>query len=220
MSTANVILHVGAGAFGLVVGLVPLLSVKGGIAHRRWGRYFVAFATVVVGTAVFAVLAGTAPGALVAVTVSAAYQLIGALRALRLRGRAPNAMDALLAVTAIVLSGGLLLSMGSGNASFTPAIGYSTLGYVIAVALYDLSRHFWSSLWSRAIWPLDHGLKMTAVYFAMMSAGAGNILRGLQPCSQILPSSLGMLVMIALAVAYFRKPRLSVAVLAAHQETA
>ena len=48
---------------------------------------------------------------------------------------------------------------------------------------------------------------MTGVYFAMMSAGAGNLLRGFQPWSQIVPSTLGMAVMLTLGIVYFRKQR-------------
>ncbi len=183
---------------------MPLLSIKGGAAHRRWGRSFAWLAALVVGTACFAVLFGSPPGALVAVTVSAGYQLIGGLRALQLRDRAPNGWDAALAIGALLLIARMLLTMGPGTASFTPAIGYATLGYVAAIALYDLSRHAWGSLWSRAIRPLDHGMKMTGVYFAMLSAGAGNLLPGLQPWSQLVPSTLGMMAMLILTLVHFR----------------
>lgn len=97
--------------------------------------------------------------------------------------------------------------MGSGTKSWTPAIGYSTLGFVCAVALYDLSRHFWRNAWLKHARSLDHGLKMTGAYFAMMSAGVGNVLRDLQPWSQVGPSMLGIFVMIGFTIAYFsRRP--------------
>ena len=55
-------------------------------------------------------------------------------------------------------------------------IGYSTAGYVGTIAVYDLTRSFWSRTWLLYARPLDHGLKMTGCYFAMLSAGAGNLL--------------------------------------------
>jgi hypothetical protein len=73
------------------------------------------------------------------------------------------------------------------------------------VVIYDVSRHAWPQLWLRRIRPLDHGLKMTGFYFAMASAGAGNLLRGWQPWSQVLPSAIGVTVMTVLAILFFRK---------------
>lgn len=200
----NLAAHVAAGAIGLGIGLVPLASTKGGAAHRLWGRRFAWLAGVATATAALAVTFGSPPGTLVAVTLSAGYQFVGSLRALALRDRGPTWIDATLALAAISVSALLLVRMDAGSASFPPAIGYPTLGFVLAVALYDLSRHAWADLWRRRARPLDHGLKMTGVYFAMASAGAGNLLRGFQPWSQVLPSSIGMLVMIALAVANLR----------------
>lgn len=143
IATTNLLMHVSAGAFGLMIGLVPLLSVKGGATHRRWGRRFAILAAIVIGTACFAVLFGSPPGALIAVSLSAGYQLISGVRALYLRGRVPNVWDATLAMGALLLVSMVLLTMGPGTASFTPVIGYTTLGYVTAIALYDLSRHAW-----------------------------------------------------------------------------
>jgi hypothetical protein len=204
--TANIAVHIGAGVLGLAFGLVPLFSAKGGVAHRRWGLRFKFFAIIAVTTAILAVVFDQAPSALVAVTLSASYQLIGSLRALALRDSGPVVWDGLLAIAALGIAVFLFLAMGPGTPSWSPAIGYSTLGYVVAIALYDLSRHAWRDLWLRHARPLDHGLKMTGTYFAMASAGAGNLLRDYQPLSQILPSALGMLTMLVLVVLYLRRP--------------
>lgn len=203
----NVGAHIAMGVFGLLVGLLPLCSRKGSTIHRRAGRLFVYLAGVVLTTAVIADLFFPVPMTLVAVTLSAAYQYISSLRALHLRTSAPGLFDGGLAVATLLACGFFMLSMGKGNASFTPTIGYSTIGYVAIVAIYDLSRGFWGTLWLQRVRPLDHGLKMTGVYFAMLSAGAGNLLRGLQPWSQILPSILGTLVLILLAVRYISRWR-------------
>ncbi|MBK8065720.1 MAG: hypothetical protein IPK29_18240 [Betaproteobacteria bacterium] len=176
--STNEWIHIGAGAIALGIGLTPLLSVKGGSHHRRFGRMVVALGAVVLATALFGVLAGTAPTALVAVTLTAAYEYVGSLRALALRGRAPGWPDALLACTAIVLAMLLLLRGGPGTTSWPPALAYGTLGFVIALAPVRPLRHFWANVWMRRALILDHGLKMTGFYFAMASAGAGNLLRG------------------------------------------
>ncbi|MDB5429643.1 MAG: hypothetical protein JWP35_759 [Caulobacter sp.] len=201
----NIATHVAAGAAGLVVGLIPLLTPKGGRWHRRAGKAFVALAGVGVATAVIADIFFASPMALVAVTLSIAYQLVAGLRSLALRGRGPGLLDAGLAAAALAGCAALALHMGEGTRSFTPMIGYSTLGYVATIALYDLSRHAWAGVWLSHVRPLDHGLKMVGVYFGMMSAGAGNLLRGFQPISQVAPSAIGMLVMVVIAVMWFTK---------------
>jgi len=199
----NLVAHIGAGMLGLIAGLIPLLSRKGSARHRRWGRYFRVLASVVVASAILSDLFGSPAPALIAVTLSAAYQFIGSLRALALRGRAPNRWDAALACAALVAGALLLTSTAAATRSFTPTIEYSTVAWVAVIALYDLSRHLWPSVWSRYARPLDHGLKMTGVYFAMASAGAGNLLRDLQPWSQLLPTALGIVTMCVLAVVYW-----------------
>lgn len=204
-NTVNIAVHVSAGAIALAVGLVPLFSSKGGPRHRRWGRFFVLFGGIVIGTAVIGLFIASPPMALVAATLSAGYQYVGSLRALSLRDRAPGWIDAALAFAALGLAAVLLYRMGPGTASWSPMIGYSTVGYVAALVVYDLSRHLWPRVWLRSARPLDHGLKMAGAYFAMASAGAGNVLRGWQPWSQLLPSMIGVMVMLGLWIVYVRR---------------
>jgi hypothetical protein len=206
----NLAIHIGMGVAGLICGLWPLLSVKGGRLHRKSGRVFVVLAGVVLGTALLADLLLKQPIALLAVSLAASYEYISGLRSLALRAHGPTTIDALLAVAALLGCVWLVRSMGEGTTSWSPMIVYSTAGYVACVAFYDLSRPLWAAYWLRRVRPLDHGLKMTACYFAMLSSGAGNSLRNLQPWSQLIPSSLGILVMMTILVSYLSK-RMSVA---------
>lgn len=208
---ANLAFHIAAGVIGLSIGLVPLIAKKGGRTHRQWGRIFVLFAGVVVTTAVLSDLFSAPPAALVAVTLSAGYQLVGGLRSLALRNCAgPNGWDAAAALGALALAASILLKGGPANASWTAPIEYATLGYVTALALYDLSRHAWAARWARSIRPIDHGLKMTGVWIAMASAGTGNLLHNAAPLNQILPPAInaaGLILMAVIASAYVRNAR-------------
>ncbi len=177
----NVWVHVVAGATALAIGLVPLVTVKGGKLHRAIGKVFVAIAVIVLGSALIGNVFYDPPAPLIAATMAAGYQYLSSLRALALRARGPGWIDAALALAGLAGSLALLVFMGSGTKSWTPVIGYSTLGFTSAVALYDLSRHLWVKAWLKHTRPLDHGLKMTGAYFAMMSAGVGNVFRDLQP---------------------------------------
>ncbi len=206
-NSINIVVHVGMGACGLLVGLVPLVSFKGGQLHRRSGRLFAVFAGAVLLTALLADVFVKQPIALLAASLSATYQYWGSLRALYLRTRGPDLLDAGMACIALAACAALVYSMDAGTASWSPMIGYSTAGYVGTIAVYDLTRSFWSRTWLLYARPLDHGLKMAGCYFAMLSAGAGNLLKHFQPWSQILPSSLGMFVLVALTIAYVRRQR-------------
>lgn len=201
----NLAIHVSMGVAGLLCGLLPLLSTKGGQIHRKNGRVFVVLAGVVLGTAILADLFLHEPIALLAATLSASYQYISSLRSLALRTRGPSMVDTLLACAALAGCVWLVRSMSTSTASWNPMIGYSTAAYVACIALYDLSRPFWAAYWLRYVRPLDHGLKMTGCYFAMLSAGAGNLLKHLQPWSQVIPSSLGIIVMTILLVRYLSR---------------
>ena len=160
-------------------------------------------------TAGVGILLSLSRTALVAVTLSAGYQLASSLRALALKDRRPGAPDAALALLALAAASLVAMFMGRDNASFTPAIGYSALSFVSLVALYDLARlRLPLDRW-RQVRPLDHGLKMTGFYFAMVSAGAGNLLRGAQPWSGVVPSAVGTLLMVWFAVRYWPARRAS-----------
>jgi hypothetical protein len=195
------------GSLGLLVGLVPLASAKGGGVHRRWGRIFTWLAGVTLLTALVGNLLFDPPAPLAAATLTAGYLYASGLRAVLLREGRPGLADALLALAALALIAWLWPRLSVGSASWTPALGYSTIGYIAMVALYDLSRHFWGDIWQRRIRPIDHGLKMTGAYFAMMSAGFGNVLRDAQPYSQVGPSAVGTALMLVFGYSYWRRTR-------------
>lgn len=198
----NVSTHIAAGAAALGIGAIPLLTSKGGALHRRFGIAFVAVGVVVLMTALIGNVFFNPPAPLIAASLAAGYQFCSSLRSLAVRGGGPTWIDAGLALIGLGGCAALFAFMGPGTVSWTPPIGYSTIGYVTLVAVYDLSRHLWRRAWVQHLRPLDHGLKMTGAYFAMMSAGVGNLFRDLQPWSQIGPSMLGLVVMIVLAFSH------------------
>ncbi len=87
-----------------------------------------------------------------------------------------------------------------------PNVVKQGIGYLTTMTLYDFSRSLWVGVWYRRVRPLDHGVKMIGFYFAMLSAGAGNLLEQFQPISQVLPSAIGMVAMIGFVVWYSLNP--------------
>jgi hypothetical protein len=208
LHAANIAIHVIAASFALLAGLISLFSTKGGAMHRRAGKYLLPAAVIAATTAVIGIIIDPSRPALTAITISATYQLVSGMRALWLRGardRPLGLLDAMIAISGLSVALWLLLTMGPGTPSFTPAIGYSAVGYVTFLSGYDLSRFTWQKLWKLKVWPIDHGLKMVGFYFALVSAAAGNLLRDFQPWSQIIPSVIGVIALIVFAVFYFRR---------------
>jgi hypothetical protein len=203
----NVWVHIFAGVIALTAGLVPLAAEKGGRIHRAAGNVFVGAGAAVLLTAAIGVVFFTAPIPLIAASLSAGYLYLSSLRALSLNGRGPGWIDAGLAMAGIAASLALAAVMNQGTASWTPALGYSVIGSVVGVALYDLSRHAWGQTWVRHVRPLDHGLKMTGAYFAMMSAGFGNVFRDAQPWSQIGPIFVGLALQVLFLAFYLTAKR-------------
>ncbi len=195
----NALAHLACGALALSAGLVTLLGAKGGRLHRRAGRVAASLGAATAATAVLGVLLAPVPPALVAVTLSASYQLFGGVRSLWLRRARPGVIDAVGACAALVAAALVARLPGAASASFSPAIEWSALGWVSVVALYDLGRHVLpDERWQR-LRPLDHGLKMIGFYAAMASAGLGNLLPFAQPWSSVVPSALGTLGMLYVA---------------------
>ncbi len=202
----NILTHVATGALALGIGLIPLFSRKGGPLHRWSGRATAGLGAVVLSSAVLAVILFQPPAPLVAATLTAGYQYLSGLRTLSLTRRGPQWPDILLSTLGLGLALLVAFQMGQGSASWTPAIGYTTIGYLTTMTLYDFSRSLWVGVWYRRVRPLDHGVKMIGFYFAMLSAGAGNLLADWQPLSQVLPSALGIVAMIGFVISYSVNP--------------
>ena len=205
----NIYTHVIAGGLLLAIGLISMLSQKGGVWHIRAGRIYFKLYLVVLVSAVIGIIFFRSPPALMAITLSACYGFFSGIRALKIKAIGPQLLDNIISVCAIA-AGVLLLTIMSknGSASWSPIMGYSVVGITTTIALYDLSRNFWVKTWTHKIWPVDHGLKIVGNYFAAASAASGNLIRDFQPWSQILPSIIGTVLSIVLIYLYLRGKRL------------
>ena len=182
-----------------MAGALALLAAKGGPRHRRAGRVAAILGGITAATAVLGIVRSPVPPALVAVTLSASYQLASGLRTLFRREARPTLLDAALAIGALACAVLVARGQGAATASFSPTIEWSALGFAGVVALYDLGRFLLpDTAWQRA-WRLDHGLKMIGFFTAMASAGLGNLLPFAQPWSSVLPSVVGTLGMLHVA---------------------
>jgi len=206
--TINIYTHVIIGSLLLVLGLVPMVSKKGGTWHKRVGRCYKYLYLVVLATAIIGVVFFRAQPALMMITLAAVFNYVSGIRALEIRLTGPRMFDNLFALGIIVVSAAMLFMMSeNGSASWSPTMGYSIIGVTVMYASYDLSRNFWATTWTEKVWPIDHGVKMIGSYFALASAASGNLITSFQPWSQISPSIIGSIISIGFIYLYFKHPR-------------
>lgn len=204
----NILVHIGFGTLALLVGLVPLLTAKGGAAHVRAGRWFLGLAAGALLTAVLGLAVFNFRPFLTVVVLLSVYQAYSGFRALRTRATGPTLRDGVF--SAVFLAGGLafLVLLPRITLVWSPGIMYSTLGFLLAMTVYDLSRFAWRQRWRRGAWLYEHIWKMTSTYAALLSAFTGTVLAAYQPYSQVVPSALGTAVACGfMAYAYRRRGR-------------
>ncbi len=188
----NIVLHVAFGVLALVVGLGALFTTRARAAHRRFGRWFLGLATVVLITAVLGLVVFRFRPFLAVIVLLSVYQAFAGYRTLRIRTTGLRWYDGLAA--ALFLAGGLVFlgCLPRIRLVWSPVVMYSTLGALLAITGYDLSRHAWPGRWHRSLaWRYENIWKMLSTYSALASAFSGTVLAAYQPYSQFLPSMLG-----------------------------
>lgn len=204
--TVNVMIHVAFGTFALIVGLIPLVTTKGGTWHIRSGRWFLSALAVVILTAVTGIVFFRFRPFLGVITLLAAYQAYSGFRALRIRYTGPNLLDGAVSVSGIAAAILLLAYVRSLHIPWSPAVIYPTLGALVGVSLYDLHRFAFPKRWFAKTWIYEHLIKMLGAYNAVVSAFSGTVLERWQPYSQIVPSAVATVVTIGFII-YVRRRR-------------
>lgn len=169
-------LHVAAGFVALAGGAGALLTRKGGLRHRRFGRGYVYSMAVVAGTslALYALTPSESRLFLAMVAVFSYYFVFSGYRVLSRKrpGDAPGRAD-WAAVGLLALSGVGLLVMGARLA--LDGVGFATVmvafgGIGTAFGLLD-ARGFRRGVEAGA-WMVDHLVRMCAGYIATVTAFA------------------------------------------------
>ena len=187
----NIIVHVLFGSLALLVGLGPIFTAKGGALHGRLGRWFLGLASGALVTAVLGLAVFNFRPFLTVIVLLSVYQAYSGYRVLHTRATGPTWSDGLFSL--VFLLGGLafLLLLPRIRLVWSPVVMYSTLGTLLSMTVYDLSRFGWRQRWRRGAWLYEHIWKMMSTYAALLSAFTGTMLAAYQPYSQFLPSVLG-----------------------------
>ncbi|MEP7186932.1 MAG: hypothetical protein ABI767_13960 [Rhodanobacter sp.] len=209
MSAAHLInlgIHVATGTVALAIGFTMLAKTKGTAWHRRMGRVFCYVTLVVSGSAIVGAIFFRFVPIFAVLSILVPYQLIGGWRSVYTKDRGPALIDAAWTLVALGLSL-VLIPILLAHPTKAPIVVYSSLGALAAMLTYDTIRWLFPRRWYRLLWKYEHGYKVIASIFAMLSALVGNLVRMGQPWSQIAPSALGVVVILYFFVKIYRQKR-------------
>ncbi|MEP2026099.1 MAG: hypothetical protein ABJH98_01790 [Reichenbachiella sp.] len=202
----NIVLHVLTGTVALLLGLVALLSLKGGKVHNKSGRLFLVFISVVILTGLIGVFVFERNTFLLVITVLSGYVAFSGFQVLKLKSNEPRKLDMLVAAITIVVLAYFLYYFKTTGMIWSPIIIYSTVGALVFVIIYDFCKYFIPKRVYKnyQIWMYEHIYKMVSAFAALLSAFSGTVLDQYQPQSQYLPSALGLVIIIGFMVYFGR----------------
>ena len=198
MHLLNLGIHIGAGVAAILLGLVIVATAKGTARHRRLGRVFAWLALAVSGAAITGLALFRFLPMFAVLSVLITFQLLSGWHVIYTKAAGPNRVDALLLIVAATAAT-LLLPFAFGaqaRAGAAPVVLYASLGGLAAMLLYDALRWVFPRAWHRSLWRYEHIYKLLASLFGMLSAAAGNSLKAAQPWSQVLPSVVGLVMVL------------------------
>uniref|UniRef100_UPI0040479120 hypothetical protein n=1 Tax=Roseivirga sp. TaxID=1964215 RepID=UPI0040479120 len=203
----NIITHVLTGTVGLLLGLICLLSLKGGKIHNKAGKLFLVFISVVILTGFFGVFVFKRNTFLLVITVLAGYVSFSGFRTLIRKTNKANTIDIIIAIFTLLVLAYFLNYFKSIGMIWSPIVIYSTVGALLVVILYDFGRYFIPKTYyiKNKLWLHEHIYKMTSAFSALLSAFTGTVLEVYQPHSQYLPSVLGMIIIIGFMIYVSKK---------------
>jgi uncharacterized membrane protein len=197
----NILVHVIFGTAAILLGVCQVFSQKGGKAHRRIGKLFVVVMSVALMTAAFGTFVFGFRSFLAALTLSASYGLISAVRVLAIRRSGPKIIDNVLSCAAI-FAGACIIARILAEPLDEAMISYVVLGNVLLFSSYDLLRNIGGAAWLERSWLNEHIVKMLGSLGALLSAAGGNVMISLQPWSIFLPVGVSSLLILVFILRY------------------
>ncbi len=208
--SAILFLHIAAGLVLVGVGLVPLLSRKGGPTHRAWGKVFVALMSVLLIAAWVMTILNFRPY-FAALSVMATVSLTSGVRVLRRKRpdldprQTARLFDWLVLLGAVGIGGYVFWLLQTGEIVGQRTIAYTLVGSAALYAVWDGWRFLAPTAFPffPDLWFYEHLFKMMGTYAAALSAFAGNFLPFLpSPWRELWPTLLFETLTVA-AIAYY-----------------
>ena len=186
----NVLLHVLCGTAGMLVGIFTILAYRRTARHKRLGKYFLYLISVVVTTGFLGWLFFRSNPFLLMLTLLAGYVSYAGFRNIKLREKRSSRIDVAVATTILGCGIFYLLWLQQNKGNWSPSVVYSTLGALILVTVYDITKHLLLHERIKTWWLYEHIYKMVSAFSALLSAFAGTVLPdSFKPYSQVGPSA-------------------------------
>ncbi|WP_051336165.1 hypothetical protein [Aquimarina latercula] len=195
---SNILLHIVAGSIALLLGIIALVTIKGGKRHNTSGKYFLGFISIVIFTGLIGVFVFGRNTFLLVVTILSGYVSFSGYRILLLKSNTPKIIDVIVAIVSVLVLAYFLYYFKSIGMIWSPIIIYSTVGALLFIVTYDFLRYLIpkKKYKKHRIWVYEHIYKMTSAFAGILSAFIGTVFEKYQPHSQYIPSALGMLIII------------------------
>ncbi len=203
---ANIILHIVTGSLALLIGVIALLSTKGGQLHNKSGRVFLRLITIVILTGLVGVFIFKRNTFLLVITVLSGYVSFSGYRILLFKTNEPRRFDMAVALLSLLVLGYFLYYFKSIGMIWSPIVIYSTVGAMLFIVSYDFIRYLIprKAYKKHRIWIYEHIYKMTSAFSALLSAFVGTVLDEYQPHSQYIPSAMSMLIIIGFMIYVYK----------------
>lgn len=203
---ANILLHIITGSLALILGVIALLSIKGGKVHNKSGKYFLKLIFIVILTGLIGVFVFGRNTFLLVITVLSGYVSFSGYRVLSNKSNTPKKFDIIIAIVSLLVLGYFLYYFKSIGMIWSPIIIYSTVGALLIVVIYDFLRYLIpkTTYKKRRIWIYEHIYKMTSAFSALFSAFTGTVFEEYQPHSQYIPSVLSLLIIFGFMIYVYK----------------
>jgi len=198
----NILVHVVSGSIAIVIGFFTIAYNRRVSIHKKLGRYFIYFLSLVVSTGFIGFFFFRNEPFFLMLTLIASYVGFAGLRNIRLKQGRGTTIDVVTAAAVLIVS---LIYVWSLSISTNSIVVTSTMVALVFVTTYDLVKCLFLHRYLKSVWLYEHIYKMLSAFSALLSAFAGNVLRDFQPYSQIGPSALGVVLIVYFMVRRARK---------------
>jgi len=186
----NIGIHVVSGTIAMIIGLFAIIYNRKVAIHKKLGRLFVYFLTVVVTTGSVGFFFFRQDPFLLMLTLIAFYVGYAGFRNIKLRENRSTVWDAAIALGALIIASIYLWKLANRQTHWNVSVVSSTFAALGLVATYDLLKFLFLHSYIKNWWLYEHIYKMISAFNALVSAFSGTVLNEFQPYSQLVPSGL------------------------------
>ena len=202
---ANIITHVSAGSIALLLGGAALIAHKRRVLHKKIGKIFLIFLSIVILTGFFGVFVFGRNTFLVVITALSGYNGFSGYRTLQTKSNEPKWLDIIVAIATLATVFYFLYYMKSIGMIWKPIVIYSTVGGLIVLVGFDFLRYLIPREKYKNMWLYEHIYKMIGAFSALLAAFSGSVFSNYQPYSQLLPPLFGFILYTGFIGYYYQK---------------